>query len=189
MQRREKIFLAATILVVGSLLLYQFVLADWIESGESGGSGELSGAVQDVRDCSAILKQRGEIEGRYSQLALASETSKGSSPEDIFNKDLYNKLTEDFKILMPRMQPARFEIIPKVPDYYFIKIKVDGLSGPPRQMLTLLQELQKMGLIITNFQIERESDRDAGQVRLNFEVARLVKHTEKSRQSMAFMYR
>jgi hypothetical protein len=179
-----------TILVVGCLLLYQFVLADWIESsGSAGGSGELSGAVQELRDCSNMLKQRWEIEGKYSQLALASEAAKGSSPEDIFNKDLYSKLTEQFKIMMPRMAPARFEVIPKVPDYYFIKIKVDGLSGPPRQMLTLLQELQKMGLIITNFKIERQSDRDAAQVSLDFEVARLVKHTEKSRQSMAFMYR
>lgn len=190
MQRREKMMVIVTAVIVGALLLYQFVLADWLESGGSlAATGELAQVRQDMLDYKKILEDRAAINSEYASLAMASEAAKGTTPEDIFNKDLYNLLTEKFHLATPRMEPARQEVIPNVDDYYFITIRVNELSGPPRQMLELLRNLEAMGLIITSFKIERVGERDAGLVRMDFEVARLVKHTEQSRKRMSHLRR
>lgn len=187
MQRREKLMVIITAVVVGTLLFYQFVLADWLESGESSGStSELAQAREDLLEYKSILEDQGKIESKYNRLAMASEAAKGTSPEDIFNKDLYNLLTDKFHVATPRMEPARQEVIPNVDDYYFITIKVNEISGPPRQMLELLRNLEAMGLIITSFRLERMSERESNLVRMDFEVARLVKHDEKSRKRMSY---
>lgn len=190
MKTREKIFLVITIVVVGAALLFEFVLPGGDESADSSGGGnELSTAVKELQGNYQVVKDRKSIDRKFQELLLASEKSKGDSPEDIFTKDLYNMLTgEKFGVISPQMDPARFDVIPKVPDYYLIKINVEKLAGPPRQMLSLLQELEDMGLIITRFKIDRQGDRDASQVSLDFEVARLVKHTKESKDRMSLLY-
>lgn len=190
MKNREKIFLIVTILVVGAALFYEFALSGRIDSDDSPeGAGELSAAVKELNGNYRVVKDKNTIDRKFQELLLASEMSKGDSPEDIFTKDLYNMLTgQKFGVISPQMDPARFDKIPKVPDYYLIKINVEKLAGPPRQMLSLLQDLEDMGLIITRFKIDRQGDRDAAQVSLDFEVARLVKHTRESRESMERLY-
>lgn len=191
MKQREKIVLILTIVVVVGAILYQFVLSgsgeEETESAEA--TTELSAAVQELHDNYEIVKDKKNIDRKFQELVLMQEKSGGDSPEDIFSRDLYNMLTGDkFGVISPQMDPARLDVIPKVPDYYMIKINVEKLSGSPRQMLSLLQELENMGLIITHFDIKRQDDRDASQVSLEFEVARLVKHTKESRERMELLY-
>ncbi len=189
MKQREKIFLGLTILVVATALLFEFVLPSGEGGDDAAGGGELSAAVKELQANYEIVQDKKTIDRKFQELPLINERAKGDSPEDIFTKDLYNMLTgQKFGVISPQMDPARFDVIPKVPDYYLIKINVEKLAGPPRQMLSLLQDLEDMGLIITRFKIDRQGDRDASQVSLDFEVARLVKHTKESKEQLSRLY-
>ncbi|HOE97416.1 MAG TPA: hypothetical protein PLS90_01025 [Candidatus Sumerlaeota bacterium] len=188
MNRRERILLIVTVLIVAPLLIYHFFLADWLEGMAGQAGGDLS--VERARFASniATLADRRQIETAYSRIDFSqSQPLPGQNATEHFLNELYGLLTEEFQIMNPRIEKARPQAIPDVPEYYFVELEVT-VEGSPEEMLRLLVNMENRGVLIKSLTIDTRSGggfgRDDELVNLTVEVARLVKHTEESMKMM-----
>ncbi len=189
MNPRERMLLIITVVVVGGLMAFHF-LSGTIEEqlASTGGSGELTEARDELQSYIDTLRDSARIKHQYEQLPMAAEGTGDATAEEIFNLDLVNLLNNKFNIPSPRLTAPKADLVPNVEDYYFISITVSALSGTPEQMIDLLREIERMGLIITSFKLDRGAQlRHADEVSLEFDVARLVRHDEQSRRRYAYL--
>ncbi len=182
MNKRERTLLIVTVvvLVIGGVLYF---MPENLLQTLRGGGGDLASAQKTFQNHLKTLKQGREIRAKYKRIEVGQSKPKpGQTPSEQFSNELYQLLTERFRIAGPNIEKARRETIEDVDDYYFVEIPIQ-VNGTRRDMVQLLINLEDIGVLIKTYELGKVSGRRGGnQVSLDVEVARLVKHDEESRE-------
>jgi len=187
MKPREKILLAATVLVC-LVVLYAFFPADLFEgaTAASGDSASLSAAQKTFQDNFTALQDPDQIRAKYQAIAFnLPEQEAGKDPGGTFQNQLFKLLVDRLGVKNPRVSSPTLSRIPSVDDYYFVDIEVQT-SGTHAELMKLMQDMESLGLLIKSFKFQQGSgygiQRD--QINLTVKVARLVKHDAASHKLM-----
>jgi hypothetical protein len=177
-KKRERILLII-VLISGALgLFYRFYLADALEASASGGT--LSVEQRVFRDNVKMLKDKAFIEGNYRRFDIGlPERVNNQKPDKTFVNELDKMLKQQLGIPAPKIGIPKNNWIENVDDYYFIDVNVD-VDGAPEEMVTLLQNMEKHGLLIKDFTLTKT--REGAHLKVG--VSRLVKHDDESRRKV-----
>lgn len=179
MQKREKILLFATVLVVVLGLALRFSPDEWSLGGMMA-AGDLGDTRETFRRYARTLEESEQIRRDYQEIDVnIPERVGGKSPGNTFMDELNNLLTRQFGVPNPEINPYKIVDIDDVEDYYFVEVQI-ALSGSPDQMIRLLERLEENRLLIREFSLISEGRRTGDRATLNVTVARLVKHDEES---------
>jgi hypothetical protein len=180
--KRERMLLILTLAVVVPLLAYHFFMADAIEGALAGGTGELGEARGQFRQYAKTLEDSRNIREQYQAISFTSPEREGNlSPAQTFQNQISTMLTQQFNIMTPQIESPTFSAIKDVDDYYFVDIAMQ-VSGPDKQIVSLIQDMNRMGLLIKRFDLKRLSLKFSDSLQLDIEVSRLVKHDAASRK-------
>ena len=185
MNKRERILLITTVIIVGVGGILYFLPEDLLKSLRGGnGGGDLNTVRQTFTNYGTILKRAPKIRDEYQEIAFgqSSNPEAGQTPSEEFSNELYNLLTERFGIAGPDIDKARLSSIEDVPEYYFVEIPLH-VKGELPDMIRLLINMEGIGVLIKSFDLAQAPSRQEEiQVNLDVEVARLIKHDEQSRE-------
>jgi hypothetical protein len=187
MNQREKTILIATIVVMVGSLAFTFLPSGSNETDTptvTQSAGDVAAARRTFMKNIATLQDGAKINDKYKSIdAAVAEQVKFGRPEQVLANNLYDLLTQRLQVPNPRIGTGQLVEIPSVNDYCFIDISVD-ISGNYRDIINLLSEMDRIGLLIKTFKIVQRNRNQADTVDLNLTVSRLVKVDEKIRKRL-----
>lgn len=187
MKKRERNMIIITLAVVALALAFNFLLADKLEtSEESISSGNLDSTRETYHQYKQTLKDSATIKTQYQAIAFGQpEHVSGQDPGETFQNQLSRLLTEQLKVPNPQVGTPKYTEIKNVEDYYFINIDV-RISGSHAELMQLLVNMQRLGLLIQNFSLKQQNRMQWEVIDLEITVARLVKHDADSKKRLSW---
>lgn len=182
MKQSEKILSIVTAIAAVIFIYFTFFSGDAATTAGAAESGNLGEEKARFEQYSKTLQNGDRIQQEYERLTLRNvpESRGNESPGTTFSNVLSNILMTEFNQPSPRIEPYKLSVIPKVEDYYFIDISV-SLDGKVDDMIRLLKQMEKRGLLIKEFTLEVRGPGWRGDSTLNVKVSRLVQHDKFSR--------
>ncbi len=172
MSGRERTLIGLTAAVIALAAIVWFLPEDLLGGGGLAGGG-LAEARRQYHDAVGWLEQEQGIRREYRRVeAQFPEKLPNRTPEATFSTELARMLT-DKGFPNPKIKPADITWIEEAEDYYYINLELE-VGGSLEQMVNLLLDFQRTGLLINKFTLGKRRIDDFD-VQMTVTVSRLAK--------------